>query len=323
MSYGAASFGGMVTDHVRRNAYLSVLDDVVGPETRVLDLGCGTGFFTLAALERGAAQVVGVELLDPVRLLPRVVADNGYADRCEIYQGDVRELDLGTFDVVISDMRGSVPLYYDHLDVITHVHNELLAPGAVLLPYSDTLNGAVVTLPEWYDRRASPWSIDDHDWSHYRSLVLSSPTKFQTLEHDALLSEPVEWGNVDYHDPLSLAQRHIGGAFGTRATDGGMAHGICLWFDATIAPGVTYSTQPSNHAPTYGRMVHPFAEPLEILAGESLSIEVMAHRSKKSWTWEWGISASRGHRTHTSLDSIVINPVELSAEEPKTPSRLL
>lgn len=301
----------MVVDHVRRDAYLSILDRVITPESRVLDLGCGTGFFTLAALERGARHVVGVELLDPVRLLPKVVADNGYADRCEIYQGDVRELDLDTFDVVISDMRGSVPLYYDHLDVLTHVHENLLNPDALLLPLSDTLRAALVTLPSWYDDRCAPWELDGHDWSHYRSLVLSTPTKLQKVESEAVISEPVSWGQLDYHDRESLAQRHIGGDFASAATSTGVAHGIALWFDATIAPGVSYSTAPSDFAPTYGRMVHPFAEPLDIIEGEDVTISVMAHRTKTAWSWEWGARAPSGRRQHNTLDSLLVSPNSL------------
>ena len=323
MSYGAASFGGMVTDHVRRNAYLSVLDDVVGPETRVLDLGCGTGFFTLAALERGAAQVVGVELLDAVRLLPKVVSNNGYADRCQIYQGDVRELDIGTFDVVISDMRGSVPLYYDHLDVITHVHESLLQPEATLLPLCDRLRAALVSLPTWYDARRKPWGLDDHDWSHYQTLVLSTPTKFQKLEAEKTISEPITWGQLDYHDLDSLKQRHVGGDFDTIATSTGNAHGVALWFDAVIAPDVKYSTAPGDFAPTYGRMVHPFPEPLAVSIGEDVTVSVMAHRTKTTWSWEWGAQANSGRRQQNTLDSLLVPPERLSNAISDQPQQLL
>ena len=79
--YSVRDFGGMITDDVRRTAYLAAIRKFA-PGARVLDLGCGTGFFTLAALELGAEHVTAIDLADGVRLLPQVIAQNGY---CLLY----------------------------------------------------------------------------------------------------------------------------------------------------------------------------------------------------------------------------------------------
>lgn len=328
MSYNPASFGGMVVDHVRRNAYLEVLDRYVTPDSRVLDLGCGTGFFTMAALQRGAKQVTAVELLEAVRLLPKVVADNGYAGRCRIYEGDVRDLDLEPFDLVISDMRGSVPLYHDHLDVLAHVHENLLCGGATLTPGNDRLRAALVSVPSWYDDACAPWQLDGHDWGHYRSSVLTTPRRLSELKSTSIATEPIVWGAVDYQSIDSLAQRHIGGRFATAATQTCMAHGVALWFDAEIAPGIEYSTAPSDFCPTYARMLHPFSEPLAVDEGQEVTIDVMAHRSTSGWSWEWGARTSSERRAHSSLDGLLISAEQLhqtpaSAADSTTSVRLL
>jgi len=313
----------MVIDEVRRKAYLRAMKGRITRESRVLDLGCGTGFFTLAALEMGAKHVVGVEVLDSVRLLPKVVAANGYEDRCELYEGDVRDLDMSPFDLVISDMRGAVPLYGEHLDVLTHVHQHLLHPDAELLPRRDRLRASLVSLPEWYDRQVAPWNIDSHDWAPYQELVLSSPVRRSRIAHEACASAPIEWGAVDYHDLESLAQRHFGGGFDTHALHDGEVHGIALWFDAAIADGVEYSTEPSDYAPTYGRMFHPFAQPLLLRANEPISVQIAAHRTATGWSWEWGASSAAGTRRHSSLDSLLLTADQLNTRKDGRAERLL
>lgn len=323
MVYGPAQFGGMVVDAARRDAYSAAISRYVLPETRVLDLGCGTGFFTLAALASGAAHVTGVEVLDSVRLLPEVVQANGFEGRCSVYQGDVRELDLEPFDLIISDMRGSVPLYSDHLEVLSHVHEHLLAPGATLLPLQDTLRASLVTLPDWYERRVAPWHLDSHDWSRYEQTVLSEPVKLFDMPADAIASSTVSWDHIDYHSTESLKRRTFGGSFEARATHNVDAHGIALWFDAEIAPGLGYSTEPSSFQPTYGRMVHPFPEPVPLEKGAELLLSVRAYRSSDSWAWEWGVNAPSGTRSLSSLDGMLVSPLELRVSDSDEVRRLL
>ena len=72
---------------------------------RVLDIGCGSGIHSLAALRLGAAQVVAVDLdPDSVATTRRVL--QRYADgRGQVHQISVFELDpahLGQFDIVYS-----------------------------------------------------------------------------------------------------------------------------------------------------------------------------------------------------------------------------
>jgi len=61
MSYSVHNFGTMLFDHVRREAYLEVIRRLA-PGSRVLDLGAGTGFFSIAALNAGADHVVAGDL---------------------------------------------------------------------------------------------------------------------------------------------------------------------------------------------------------------------------------------------------------------------
>ena len=75
----------------------------VGPATRVLDVGCGTGAQTLVLAESSPARIVAVDNHPPfVDELNRKARERALADRLEARVADMRELDFadGSFDVI-------------------------------------------------------------------------------------------------------------------------------------------------------------------------------------------------------------------------------
>lgn len=79
-------------------AAMEALGDITG--ARGLDVGCGTGATTAQLIEAGAAEVVGVDLSEPMIAAARAANTDG---RVQLQAGDVLELDgAGAFDVVFS-----------------------------------------------------------------------------------------------------------------------------------------------------------------------------------------------------------------------------
>lgn len=75
----------------------------VGPETRVLDVGCGTGLPTRVLAQHSPARLVAVDNHPPfVDVLNRQAHSLGIAHRLEARVGDMRRLDFapGSFDLI-------------------------------------------------------------------------------------------------------------------------------------------------------------------------------------------------------------------------------
>jgi SAM-dependent methyltransferase len=92
-----------LADTARTRAFVEVLEEVVTPESFVIDAGSGSGVLAFAAARAGARQVVAVEE-DPVTA--RVLAANGrdLGLRVEVICGDVRQLDLPRCDVLVAEL---------------------------------------------------------------------------------------------------------------------------------------------------------------------------------------------------------------------------
>lgn len=76
--------------------------DVTGKN--VLDVGCGSGVYSVDFARRGARRVVGVDFSENMLALARGEAEqHRVADRCEFVQADFLDLDLEeTFDISIA-----------------------------------------------------------------------------------------------------------------------------------------------------------------------------------------------------------------------------
>ena len=70
----------------------------------ILDVGCGSGRYSLEYARRGAARVLGVDFSESMLGIARqLAAERGVAQRCEFRQLDFTEMSLGErFDVVIA-----------------------------------------------------------------------------------------------------------------------------------------------------------------------------------------------------------------------------
>src|SRR3954447_1597404 len=117
--YSVLDYGRMAGDRVRMGAYSRAIARVVKSGDVVLDIGAGTGIFSLLAARAGARRVHAVDVNPAVWLLGDLAAENGLSDRIQIHQCSSIGLELPEpVDVVVSDLRGSFPLHGTHLECL-------------------------------------------------------------------------------------------------------------------------------------------------------------------------------------------------------------
>lgn len=100
--------------HETTRLCLETLEPYITPETTVLDIGCGSGILSVAALLLGAKRAVGVDI-DPlaVKTARENGAENGFGEpEYTVYCGNLADKVTGKFDVVVANIVADVIILF-------------------------------------------------------------------------------------------------------------------------------------------------------------------------------------------------------------------
>jgi len=284
--YNVAAYGQMIADSGRMNAYRQALGQAIGPDSIVLDIGSGTGISAMLACQLGARRVYAVEPDDAIEVARENARANGFAERIQFIQNRSTAVALPELaDVIVSDLRGVLPPFEDHLPAIIDARQRLLAAGGLLIPQQDSLWAAVVDAPELYQRHLAGCDQPCNGLSlaAARRIVVNIWRKAR-FKPEQLLVEPRCWATLDYRE---IATPQLSGELHWTVARTGIGHGLSLWFDSVLAPGVTLSNAPGSPELIYGSAFFPWTTPVALSAGDRVAVKLKATLVGADYIWCW------------------------------------
>lgn len=289
--YSLSEYGSMIADKVRMAAYAQALKVTVKPDSVVLDIGAATGIHTLLACRYGARKVYAIEPNDAVQLARQMAQANGYGDRIEFIQDLSTRVTLPEpVDIIVSDLRGVLPLFGYHIPSLADARQRFLASNGTLIPKRDTLWVALVEAPDAYTDLTNPWDQSfDLNMVAARQVVLNtwSDNNTSSIKAENLLAPAQIWTVLDYGiiDSPDVGTSNLS----QRATRDGIAHGLLIWFDAEIADGIGFSNGPQEEkvADVYGRGFFPLLEPVPVEKGDAINLAIHADLVDGQYIWRW------------------------------------
>ena len=282
--YTLPNYGRMIRDGARTGAYARALEHRVTPSTVVLDIGAGAGILSLLACRAGARKVYAVEPDDVIQVAREVAAANGYADRIEFIQSASTGIDLPErVDGIVSDLRGTLPVFRTSLVSLIDARTRFLKPGGWMIPSRDTLWAAPVSSHAAYDAVVGAWGPEyGFDLSPARDRVTNEWHKHVLAPSD-LIETPRCWATLDYG---VLETPHVAGEASWIISRAVEAHGLGFWFDAELAPGAGFTTAPSSGGrAVYGHGFWPWPAPVSLSEGDGLSMTLRGEFSGDDYVW--------------------------------------
>lgn len=315
--YDLGAYGAMIADTVRMSAYEDALRSSVTSDSVVLDIGAGPGIMSLLAAKMGARQVIAVDPNPLIRVGARLAAENGLADRIRFVHGRSQQIELKEkADVVVGDLRGSLPNVPAHIDAIADARRRLMKPGGVLIPLRDTVFVAPVQAEEAFSKLVSPWKDNRFRLSMagaIDAMVNNGPRILDPF--DRLLGPGQEISTLDY---LTVESPDIDTSVGLMIEETGVVHGLSIWFETELFPGIGFSTAPYQENTVYGRVFLPLNEATVVEAGDRIPISIKTTLDGRTqlWVWRGRILAEDGStRAKFALSNAFHNPESEAVRE--------
>jgi protein arginine N-methyltransferase 1 len=283
LEYSLYQFGRMMNDKVRMSAYQSAISRTVRSGDTVLDLGCGPGIMAMLACRAGAGRVYAIDTNSVVDFGRQLGVANGLADKIQFLHGDSRRIELPErVDVIVSDVRGRLPLYGEALQTLNDARVRFLAEGGRMIPASDVLFAAVVEAGEQYLALTEPWSLNGLNLSATLSLVLN--TIYGAQEPQQVISTPQKWCVLDYS---RVVDPRAAGCMQIPIVRDSTAHGLMVWFETVLFEDIGYSSGPDEGESVYGRLFFPWESPVTLFAGDEVRVDLRADPVGHDYVWCW------------------------------------
>ena len=303
--YSLGGYGSMLADRVRVDAYAQALRQTVHVGSVVVEIGTGPGIFAVLACQVGASRVYAIEPFEIIQVAREVAAANGCADKIEFFADLSNRVTLPTrADVIVSDLRGVLPLLERHIPAIVDARRRFLSPGGALIPRKDTLWAAIAEAPKPYGELVDPWDHNalGQDLSPARRLIVNQVHRFR-VDADQLLTAGRLWTTLDYN---SVENPDVRGNLDWKVERAGTGHGILLWFDADLAEGIGFSSGPSGPETVYGSLFLPWPQPVPLVPSQSVAADLEAKLMEEDYVWRW---TTRIEPQDGSSASIAFRPI--------------
>lgn len=310
--YSISAYGRMIEDNSRLAAYVAGMRQVIKPGAVVADIGTGPGFFALLACQLGARRVYAVEPDDVIQVAKEAAAADGLANRIEFIQDFSTKV---TFpekaDVIVSDLRGILPWFQQHLPSILDARSRLLAPKGILIAKKDVLWAAAVEVEERYSKLVGPWRNGKYNIGLTSALKFVTNTWSKThIKPAELLSDPVCWYTLDYSE---FHHANLKATFSLPIEGPGTVHGFAVWFDSEVVDGISLSNSPGNEESIYGNGFFPFPHPVAVRTGDRINVELRADLIGEDYVWQWGTTFANSEVSfkQSTLFGTPLSPAQL------------
>jgi Ribosomal protein L11 methyltransferase (PrmA)/Arginine methyltransferase oligomerization subdomain len=315
--YSLSGYGSMVADRIRVEAYAQALRNTVRDGSVVVEIGTGPGIFAVLACQLGASRVYAIEPSEIIQVAREVAIANGCVDKIEFYETRSDDVTLPTrADVILSDLRGVLPLFERHIPAIVDARRRFLSPGGVLIPRKDTLWAAIVNAPKAFSELVDPWDCNPlgQDLSPARRLIVNDTQKIR-VNPDQLLTTRQLWATLEYG---TIENRDIRGELSWRVDRAGTGHGILVWFDAELADGISFSNAPAAPEAIYGSMFFPWNQPVPLASNQTVAVDLEAKLVENDYVWRWITSIEpleRSGNPRIHFDQAQLNGAVLSTAQ--------
>ncbi|MFA5989435.1 MAG: 50S ribosomal protein L11 methyltransferase [Sphingomonas sp.] len=270
----------MMNDVRRNDAFDAAIKAALaakGANARVLDIGTGSGLLSMMAARAGAQSVTACEVVPIIaEMAQQIIADNGYADRINVFAMPSSELEIGAelaepANILVSEILSSDLLTEHVLDTFEDAHDRLLTDDAIVIPRAASAIGCLVESDVLADYVFVD-KVSDFDLSRFGALATQKLPIHGTMTNWRRLSADIELVRIDLTE---LCHHSALRTMSIPVLADGVATGIVQWMHVDLAEGISFDNHPSGYSDGgWLQVLHNFPTPVHVRAGDTLNLVV-------------------------------------------------
>ena len=247
----------LLSHRSRLSKFQRALQKVVQPESRVVDIGTGTGILALIAARAGAKSITAIDVNGKSLNYARKAAQiNGLSERVSFVESHFEDyVPEEQADIVICEMLSSMLLIEQQVPACAHAARRILKPGGIILPVSASVYAVPVECQSL--------------WERFNLFDLEFPKAPQTLgKGDAKeLSDAALVTKFDFSIPDIPAE--VNEMLEFVIVEEGRLHGLVGFFKAHLYEDITLGMDDG-----WRELFLPLDEPIEVSKGTRVSVQL-------------------------------------------------
>ena len=272
-NYQFGDHHSMLRDQPRMVAYRDAINEAISEDTRVADLGSGTGILTFFACQSGAKDVLSVEGSGWIDMASQLAENNELSSSITFMRERMERIALDEpVDLIVSECMCSLFIDARMLPHVLMFRDNNLADGGQIMPKRGTIHLAPVEVPEIHDDWVGRWEHMQNeygiDFSALHNLAMGQSHR-RVIREEAMLAEGEDVYTIDLKTAAAETPSFKSEVTFTVTRDG-VLHGFAGYFTAWLTDAITLSTAPQD--PTTHWQQHYFPLPaMSVAEGDSLA----------------------------------------------------
>ena len=287
----------IMRDHTRTNTYLNIIlkNKESIKDKVVLEIGCGTGLFSMLLAKMGAKKVIAVDSSNIIANAKAIIADNKFTDIITCIKGVVgKDLvilpdNLPSVDIILCEWYGHT-LYQDNRIAQVIYAREHWGQNAIILPNQVDLYMLAVEDQEYKYEKFDYWdNVYGFDMSPIKRLSQQEPL-IDSISTKQILSDEICIQSINIYT-ITLRDLHFNAKFKLNFNKKDFFFAYLLYFNVhfnhdTLSYSSSYSTGPYQEETTWKQTLFFLKEQIPIDIGDSVEgfIEFIPHDKQKEKT---------------------------------------
>lgn len=243
----------------------------------VLDLGCGLGVRSMAAVKSGAKHVYAVDAMAILDKTALVLEANGHSSKITLIPStpDVKniKLPIPCVDVIICAWMGQALLFKSTIHEAIRARDRFLAADGIMFPNRARLHLAAADVCEIVDGRVDWWrNVYGYDMTCMQRKATAEPSKLSVRPHQ-IVTDSCVLHEINVME-CSESDASFTAPFALRFRRDGTAHGFVAFFDVSFGfchTFVGFTTSPYSRHTRFEQTLFYLDKPISCEEGTVIS----------------------------------------------------